>query len=237
MKGTKYAHKAFLKSMMKLKYSLITVFLIVLVSSCNRDPLDRFTVVYEVEFVSTWSSATHPTDFPANAHFSPFVAVSHLPNSRLFIEGLNASEGLKDVAETGNTSTLEEELQLFVNTGEGLDVVIGDRVDSPSSSAKIQLGMREGYSTVTALSMVAPSPDWFVATTTNLLDPSDGLWYDQVTSNVLTYDAGTDSGVSFTSVDSVTTPVDPVSFLDEGPLTEGQDTVVNMGYFVFTRIK
>lgn len=223
--------------MINRKNIFLAVFLFLLLSSCERDPLERFSVVYEVEFVGTWNATSHPTDFPIDPHFSPFVVVSHLPNSRLFIEGLNASEGLKQVAETGSTSTLEEELQFFINTGEGLDVAVGDRLDSPGSSTKIQLGMREGYSSVTALSMVAPSPDWFVATTTNLLDPADGLWYDQVTSYVITYDAGTDSGLSFTSPDSVTTPVDPISYLAEGPLTEGQDTVVNMGYFVFTRIK
>ena len=223
--------------MINRKNIFLAMFLFLLLSSCERDPLERFSVVYEVEFVGTWNATSHPTDFPIDPHFSPFVVVSHLPNSRLFIEGLNASEGLKQVAETGSTSTLEEELQFFINTGEGLDVAVGDRLDSPGSSAKIQLGMREGYSSVTALSMVAPSPDWFVATTTNLLDPTDGLWYDQVTSYAITYDAGTDSGLSFTSSDSVTTPVAPISYLDEGPLTEGQDTVVNMGYFVFTRIK
>ena len=127
--------------MINRKNIFLAVFLFLLLSSCERDPLERFSVVYEVEFVGTWNATSHPTDFPIDPHFSPFVVVSHLPNSRLFIEGLNASEGLKQVAETGSTSTLEEELQFFINTGEGLDVAVGDRLDSPGSSTKIQLGM------------------------------------------------------------------------------------------------
>ena len=97
--------------------------------------------------------------------------------------------------------------------------------------------MKEGYQNVTVISMIAPSPDWFVSATTSLLDPVDGLWYDEVIAHAISYDAGTDSGASFNSADQVTDPVEVVSYLDMGPLTEGTDTVVNMGYFKFTRIK
>lgn len=220
-----------------MKKWMIIVFLACGLSACKKEKIERFSVVYEVEFVSTWDATSHPTDFPIDPHFSPFVAVSHLSSSRLFIEGLNASEGLKNVAETGNTDKIKEELEFFVNTGEGLDVIEGNRVNSPGNSNVIQLGMKEGYHYATAVSMIAPSPDWFVSATTSLLDPSDGLWYDEVTSYVISYDAGTDSGTTFTSADNPTDPVEAISYLDNGPLTEGTDTVVNMGYFKFTRIK
>jgi hypothetical protein len=213
------------------------VFLLILLLSCKKDKLDQFSVVYEVEFISTWSANTHPTDFPSNAHFSPFVATSHLSSANLFIEGLDASDGLKAVAETGNTDKLEEELQVMINLGQAIDKVKGSSFDSPGNSGKFQLGMREGYQNVTVVSMIAPSPDWFVAATTSLLDPVDGLWYDEVIANAVSYDVGTDSGNTFTSANLATAPVAPISYLDIGPLTEGQDTVINMGYFKFTRIK
>jgi hypothetical protein len=213
------------------------VFLLILLLSCKKDKLDQFSVVYEVEFISTWSANTHPTDFPSNAHFSPFVATSHLSSANLFIEGLDASDGLKAVAETGNTDKLEEELQVMINLGQAIDKVKGSSFDSPGNSGKFQLGMREGYQNVTVVSMIAPSPDWFVAATTSLLDPVDGLWYDEVIANAVSYDVGTDSGNTFTSANLATAPVALISYLDIGPLTEGQDTVINMGYFKFTRIK
>lgn len=216
---------------------IIVVLTLLGLSACKKDKLDLFSVVYEVEFVSPWSAATHPTDFPSNPHFSPFVAVSHLSSSRLFIEGLNASEGVKNVAETGSTAKIMEELDFFVNTGEGVDVIEGNSFDSPGNSDVFQLGFREGYSSVTAISMIAPSPDWFVSATTSLLDQTDGLWYDEVIAYSIAYDSGTDSGTSFTSPNNPTNPVESISYLDKGPLTEGQDTVLNMGYFKFTRIK
>ena len=220
-----------------MKKILVGVVVLTFLAACKKDKLDRFSVVYEVEFISTWNASSHPTDFPSNAHFSPFVATSQLSSASLFLEGLDASEGLKDLAETGNTDKLEEELQVMINLGQSLDKVKGNSFDSPGNSNKFQLGMREGYQNVTVVSMIAPSPDWFVAATTSLLDPLDGLWYDEVIANAVTYDEGTDGGASFSSSNQATDPVAPIRYLDLGPLTEGQDTVTNMGYFKFTRIK
>ncbi len=223
--------------MKPMRYFIIPLLVICFLSSCKKEKIDRFSVVYEVEYVSTWDATSHPTDFPADPHMSPFVAFCHLSSYQLFVPGLNASEGLIDVAETGNTSILNEELTKAINLGQALDKVDGNRVNSPGNSSRFQLGMKEGYQNVTVVSMIAPSPDWYVATTTSLLDQTDGLWYDEVISHVVAYDAGSDSGSTFESTNSPTDPIDPISFIDDGPLTEGQDTVINMGYFKFTRIK
>lgn len=218
------------------KYAFVLLFLL-LFTSCKKEKTDLFSVVYEVEFVSTWSAGTHPTDFPSNAHFSPFVAVSHLTSAQLFTIGLNASDGIKEMAETGATNKLENEITQWLNGSIAVDKAIANSFDSPGNSNKVQIGVREGYHTITAVSMVAPSPDWFVATQTALYDATDGLWYDEVISHVTTYDAGSDSGISFTSADNATTPQEPIDLINSGPLTEGLDTVVNMGYFKFVRIQ
>ena len=42
-------------------------------------------VNYTVEFESTWSANTHPTDFPSNPHFSGLVGGTH-DNSVTFWE-------------------------------------------------------------------------------------------------------------------------------------------------------
>ena len=221
--------------MINRKNIFLAVFLFLLLSSCERDPLERFSVVYEVEFVGTWNATSHPTDFPIDPHFSPFVVVSHLPNSRLFIEGLNASEGLKQVAETGSTSTLEEELQFFINTGEGLDVAVGDRLDSPGSSTKIQLGMREGYSSVTALSMVAPSPDWFVACVSVNLLYEDNEFVLEKTLVGHVYDAGTEDGCGFSLNYPETMPQIPITRITEPPLGDGTEVKPSLCTVVFTK--
>jgi hypothetical protein len=220
-----------------MKTLLFNILLMMLLFSCKKEKVERFSVVYEVEFISTWSATSHPTDFPSDPHFSPFMATSHLSSASLFIEGLDASEGLINLAETGNTDQLDEELQVMINLGQSLDKVKGNRFDSPGTSGKAQIGMRAGYQNVSIVSMIAPSPDWFVAATTSLLDPVDGLWYDEVIANAVSYDVGSDSGNTFTSANQAISPIEAVSYINQGPLTEGQDTVVNMGYFKFTRIQ
>lgn len=220
-----------------MKKGILIITVLFCLQACKKDKFEQFSVVYEVEFISTWSAATHPTDFPIDAHFSPFIVTSHLASQRLFLPGFNAEIGVQNLAETGNTDEINLEIDRWLNTSKAVDKGEGSRFNSPGNSAKVQLGVRPGYHTVTALSMIGPSPDWFVATTTNLLDPTDGLWYDEVLSYVATYDAGTDEGLSFNSPGAPNNPQEAVKFINTGPLTEGTDTVVNMGYFKFTRIQ
>ena len=223
--------------MIFMKKVIYIILGILLISACKKDKLDKFSVVYEVEFVGKWSAASHPTDFPVDAQFAPFVAHSHLADSYVFFDGLNASDGLIDYVETGQTNAYQDELQLFINSGQALDKIEGVAFSSPGNSNKVLLGMKEGYHYATVVCKISPSPDWFVATRTSLLDQTDGLWYDEVVSQVVAYDAGADLGLSFSSPNLPNDTLQAVRFIDAGPLTEGQDTVIGMGYVKFTRIK
>ena len=57
--------------------------------------------------------------------------------------------------------------------------------------------------------MLAPSPDWFIAI--NDVDLfKNNHWAEEIELNVKPYDAGTDSGTTFTATDSDTNPADVV---------------------------
>lgn len=213
------------------------LFLLILLSlSCKKDKINIYEEVYEVEFVGTWSAATHPTDFPAGAHFSPMTALSHVAGLDLINLGLLATEGVQNMAETGDNKQLLKEFEDYRSLQYGLDKAEGKSFDSPGND-KIQIGVERGRHNVTVFSMIAPSPDWFVAATTNLVDPKDGLWYDEVVVFANAYDAGTDSGLSFTAENSITEPKEAIKFINSGPLTEGTDSVQGMAKFIFRRIK
>jgi hypothetical protein len=82
--------------------------------------------------------------------------------------------------------------------------------------------------------MIAPSPDWFVGVDSlNLIE--NGEW---VTNKIVTLygrDAGTDSGITFTSPDQVTVPRGVVTAFTGFPaLQEG--VIVPFGTFTFTRL-
>ena len=84
------------------------------------------------------------------------------------------------------------------------------------------------------MAMIAPSPDWFVAVDSlNLLE--GGQWADRKVATLYGYDAGTDSGSTFSSPDLVTSPRGTITrFHDFPALVDGQ--IVPFGTFTFTRL-
>ena len=58
--------------------------------------------------------------------------------------------------------------------------------------------------------MIAPSPDWFIATRNVNLKNEDGTWKDEITLDIHGYDSGTDSGEEFTSINNPTSPVEEI---------------------------
>jgi hypothetical protein len=83
-------------------------------TACSTSPAQPTSslaaVRYRATFRATWSAATHPSDFPATAHFSPLVGGTHNGQVRLWTEGGIATDGIKDMAERGLTSTLSTEV-------------------------------------------------------------------------------------------------------------------------------
>ena len=82
--------------------------------------------------------------------------------------------------------------------------------------------------------MIAPSPDWFVGVHgLNFIEAGD--WVDNLSVDLLPYDAGTDSGVSFNSPNAPTVPPQPIRRLTEPPVGNGR-TARPFGTFTFTRL-
>jgi hypothetical protein len=177
-------------------------------------PEAEVSTSYIVKFNATWSSDSHPDNYTANAHFSPFVAYSYngTDQGRVFKEGIIASPGMEEMAETGATGILEEEISRIIDENSALNYVKANRIDSPGET-EITLEFNQDFSQFIFVSMIAPSPDWFVAGEGNLF--VDGQWVDQIVLDVISFDAGTDSGNSFTAADSDTDPKQPVNRLDE----------------------
>ena len=123
----------------------------------NTTISSRFDVVYTVRFEATWSDSTHPNAYPANAHFSPLVALSHTPNFYVFFSGYPASDGLRILAETGQTDSIMDEFSYSINTGQALDARVGPDVDSPGQG-ELSIGVTATRHAVTVLSMIAQVP-------------------------------------------------------------------------------
>ena len=196
----------------------------------NDDELrvvERGDARYRVTFDATWSAATHPAMFPASAHFSPLTGAAHAEAIALWAPGQPASDGVRSMAETGATATLRAEVEAF---GDGAAYVEGGVVGVSPGVATVEVVVSDERPLVTVVSMLAPSPDWFVGVAGLDLRTDDG-WADGTTVDLVVYDAGTDGGASYTAEDAalaVRQPVAEVAYVPLAGTTVGTFTVARV---------
>ena len=175
-------------------------------------------VGYRVTFDATWSDATHgPEAFVGSAHFSPLVGNTHNSSVTFWEVGSLASVGIEMMAELGASAPLNAETQTAINAGTAYSFIAGSGISSPDS-VDTSFIISSTHPLVTLVTMVAPSPDWFLGVS-ELELYSANVWLDNVVVDLFVYDAGTDNGVDFESLDSDTNPADPISLLG-APFTE-----------------
>lgn len=192
-------------------------------------------VTYRVTFNSFWSAATHPTNFPgASAHFSGLIGMTHNSSTKLFTPGTLASNGIKSMAETGSKSQLSNEIDGYRNNGTAQSEISGGAIGLSPGSVSEEFDLTNSHTLVSIVSMVAPSPDWFIAISDVDLF-QNGTWIENLTVDVNIYDSGTDSGVSFFSGNLPTIPPVPIFMITGAPLGMG-GSVPSMGQMVFERI-
>lgn len=163
------------------------------------------SVEYDVVFDATWSAKTHPVDFPANAHFSGLVGGLHNQLVTFWESGRTASQGIQNMAELGAQNTLLSEVNKRSPPALRTARLSGSGIGGGTGRSTLRFRADSSHPLVTLASMVAPSPDWFVGVHgLSLLD--NGAWVAQKTVGLYPYDAGTDSGTTFTSPDQVTVP-------------------------------
>jgi len=175
------------------------------------------TAEYQVTFQSSWSQATHPVDFPSNAHFSGLIGGSHSDQVSFWNLGAPASTGIKDMAELGAKTPLMQEVQAAVAAGTARAVLSGGGIGVSPGSVTMTFDMDEAFPYVTLVSMLAPSPDWFVGVS-GLSLRANGAWISHLVVPLVTYDAGTDSGPTYASPNQATLPPIPIAEINYGPL-------------------
>ena len=190
---------------------------------------------YKLTFNASWSAQTHPNEFPSSAHFSGLIGMTHNGNSMLFAKGEIASIGIKNMAETGSKSPLETEIQDFISNGTGNALISGGGINSSPGEVSLEFDITTSHSIVSVVSMLAPSPDWFIAVSSvNLIE--NNKWVSSKTITVDIYDAGTDDGVTFLSPDKSTIPRVSIFEITTPPLAVN-NVVAPLGSITFTKIE
>jgi hypothetical protein len=192
------------------------------------------TARYRVTFDAVWSASTHPQEIPRVPHFSGLIGATHRDGQRFWQEGALASEGIRAMAEQGRKSPLDQEIQAAIASGAAQHLLSGGAIDLSPGSVALDFEVGREHPLVTLVSMVAPSPDWFVGVSgMSLMDGGD--WVTERTVALRPWDAGTDSGASFESRDRATVPREPIAPITTGPLAAGAGTPP-LGTFTFRRL-
>ncbi|MDX1440623.1 MAG: spondin domain-containing protein, partial [Rubricoccaceae bacterium] len=174
------------------------------------------TATYTLTFESTWSETTHPDDFPPNPHFSGLIGGAHNSEASVWMPGELASPGIESMAETGSKTLLEGEVNDMITAGTAFEVISGGGIPLSPGSVSVSFDVNTDYPLVSVVSMVAPSPDWFVGVYDLSLYESDE-WIDELEITLYVYDSGTDSGTMYTSPDEDTQPPEPIFLITGYP--------------------
>lgn len=190
-------------------------------------------VEYEFRIDLTWTAQTHPTAFPPNGHVSPPVGASHDASVHFWRDGEIASDAVEDVAERGRTVKMRDLIADAMASGQALDLIFQNGIN-PSPGSRSQLfRASDAAPLVTVITMLAPSPDWIVGV--DSLPLRDGAhWVEEVVIDLRAWDAGTDSGTTFTAINEDTDPREPIRSIAGEPPFAGTGPLGTMR-FTFVR--
>ncbi|KAG6933188.1 spondin 1 [Chelydra serpentina] len=180
------------------------------------------TAKYRLTFYGNWSEKTHPKDYPRRAnHWSAIIGGSHSKNYVLWEYGGYASEGVKQVAELGSPVKMEEEIR---QQSDEVLTVIKAKAQWPAwqplnvrAAPSAEFSVDRTRHLMSFLTMLGPSPDWNVGLSAEDLCTKDCGWVQKVVQDLIPWDAGTDSGVTYESPNKPTIPqekIRPLTSLD-----------------------
>lgn len=183
---------------------------------------------YEVTFEGLWNAADHPTGYPPDAHFSSLIGASHNGNDSYWAPGEAASMEIERVAESGNRSPLEAVIDASPNV---TDKIVASGFFSPGTTAALNFSVDANHPFVSLVSMVAPSPDWFVGV--HGLDLRDGNGFvASLVVDLFAYDAGTEEGTAFSGANLPSPPGGVITPVDQSVIFGGTSPVAR---FTFIR--
>ena len=167
------------------------------------------TARYTVTFQGQWTIDVTPGGLPGGAHFSPIIGAVHNAGVTFLKSGEAASSGVESMAETGETLELQSEVNAAINATTPTALSVLSRSGNIGRQVRVTLNdvaVTTDYPRVTLVTMIAPSPDWFVGVSgLSLLDAS-GNWLPSHEVKLYPWDAGTENGDEFSLSNPATSP-------------------------------
>ena len=159
------------------------------------------SATYRVTFQGTWTTTVTPGGVPSGAHFTTLIGAVHNDSVTFWSSGGTASAGVEAVAELGTTGAFKSEINANTNA---VAVIEKSLPSGGTPTATVDFTVTTAHPLVTLLTMVAPSPDWFVGVSGLSLLDAQGDWLALQT--LFPYDAGTEEGTEFSLSNTATSP-------------------------------
>lgn len=192
--------------------------------------------VYQVTFTSSWSQQTHPYEYPiGSSHFSGLIGATHNALVNFWQSGEIATNGIENMAESGSKSLLITEINFQIDNGNAQHLLSAGGIGSSPGEVMFTFEISQQHPFVTLVSMIAPSPDWFVGVS-KLSLIANGQWLEHLVVPLFAYDAGTDSGTRYTSPNSDTQPKASIQRIETLPFLVNSE-VPSIGTFTFERLE
>ena len=173
----------------------------------------RSQAIYSVTFQGSWTTTVTADGVPSGAHFTTLIGGVHNAGVTFLSEGGMASAGVESMAELGGTSTLAAEVRAAEPDALAVVQGSGGNIGPTGSSTINPVTLTTDHPRVTLLSMVAPSPDWFVGVSGLSMLDAQGNWLSSQTVNLYPWDAGTEEGTEFSLTNSATSPQETITSL------------------------
>lgn len=207
----------------------ISVAAAVLVTSAGPCVAQTSRATYEIEMTSHWTLADHGDGYIASAHFSVPPGMIHGDDASMWEPDGLASDAIEAMAERGDARPLFDVADAFVADGTARHRIRGRGI-GPVESFTIEWDLTERHHRFTMVSMLAPSPDWFVSVSGLSLLDGNGDWIDELVVPLTVWDAGTDSGATFTAPNDDTQPQEPIRNIHGEPPFAGTPAVATFTF-------
>ena len=186
----------------------LPVALIALMTMIPAQAQTPASATYTVTFQGNWTTESTPDGVVGGAHFTTLIGAVHNDMVTFWAPGGTATAGVEAVAELGATGTFRNEVAA---AGANASVVSKGIGGSPTAKATFEINVTSDHSLFTLLSMIGPSPDWFVGVSGLSLLDAQNQWRSEHEVDLFPYDAGTEDGEGFSLSNSATDPQETIT--------------------------
>jgi hypothetical protein len=173
------------------------------------------TAQYSITFTRLWTDKTHPFEHPeagvlTGPHFSGLIGATHGTQYSIFKEGALPTPGLEKLSEEGKHSPLDQEIKDAIAAGTAGALFETGPIRDASKTETVTVTVSRQFPMVSAVAMIAPSPDWFAGVAdVNLME--GGQWVSTKSVDLAAYDSGGDDGTTYKAAEKDNDPKKPTT--------------------------